>query len=175
MVLSGPNYGVHYIQKYHVVPVKITIENQSATAWILADKNIALKKLTINQVNAKLFASRRWLPLWIFLGGIGCAAIMFPFVLYYGLLCTTTQYMLSVHPILAIFALLTELTLMWATPCIAIAYAVSNHMSRNEMRRYLKTYCTAEGLTLNEGISASMLFFVEESQLPEKLKLVLTD
>ena len=59
--------------------------------------------------------------------------------------------------------------------CIAIADGIVNHMSKKQMREYLKTCCNINGITINPDISVSMLFFIEESQLPEKLNLLLAD
>ena len=164
-------YAGQQLQKYHVVPVQITIENQSTTAWVLTDKNIALNRLTIDQVNAKLFASRRLIPLWIFLGGAAIAALC-GLVGLIGAI-RRCRFRLSVNYGRCLYAIAGVAA--FATSCVIDNFCHFKSMSRNEMQRYLKTYCTTEGLTFNEGMSASMLFFVEESKLPEKLNLVLTD
>ena len=162
-------YARQQLQKYHVVPIQVTIENQSATAWVLADINITLNKLTIDEVNAKLFASRRWIPLRIFLGGAACALICGPLTSALLLYC-------NVEICGALWlAGWTATAIVTATFCIASGYAISNHISRKQMCEYFKTCCNAEGLTLNKEICASMVFFVEESQLPDKLNLLLTD
>jgi len=172
------------LQKFHIVPVQVTVENNSAMSLVLADKNIALNKLTIDQVDAKLFASRRWIPLWIFLGGVACTAIIVPLV---GIASfhwyMAPIYVHTIDPMCAFgapffsagAAIVAGGVLFAATSCITIVDAVSYHMSKKEMQRYLKTCCNVEGITLAPDITASMLFFAEESQIPEKLKLLLTD
>lgn len=174
------------LKKHHTVPVQLTIENNSATCWFLADKNIAIQKLTIDEVNTKLFASRRWIPLWIFLGGTACTAILAPVIgIAAGSLIYTALQPCHGIELLAVYlgsvcygTCITAVAagvLFTTTSCISIVDGIVNHMSKKQMREYLKTCCNAEGLTLNPNITASMLFFVEESKLPEKLNLLLTD
>ena len=176
------NYANQQLQKYHIMPVQITIENQSTTAWIIADKNIALNKLTIDQVNKTLFASLRWRPLWIFIGGLACTAICYPLfilasVCAYGLILSRTST--AAMSYLGVFTFLGSLalggTVALATVCVPIIDTHSNHVSQKQIRKDLKTFYNTEGATLNADITASMVFFVEEAQLQEKLNLVLID
>ena len=167
------DHGGQQLQKYHVVPIQLTIENKSTTAWILADKNIALNKLAIDKVNAKLFASTRWIPLWIFLGGVACAVICGPLI---GCLAAHAGADIVMSLVgAASITICVAGGIFLATTWVATVDAVSNHMSHKQMHEYLETYCNAEGITINDNMNASMLFFVEESQLPEKLNLLLAD
>ena len=179
-------YAQQQLDKYHIVPVQITIENNSTTCWILADKNITINKLTLAEVNTKLFSARRWRPLWIFLGCLAGTAVVAPLI---GIAAGSLLY-IAMQPCHGIEILVGYLgavcygtyvtaiaagVLFAATSFVTIIDAVSCHMSHKQMREYLRTCCNAESITLNPDISASMLFFVEESQLPEKLNLLLTD
>jgi hypothetical protein len=156
------------LKKYHIVPVQLTIENNGTTAWVLADKNIILNKLTVDEVNARLFASRRLNPLWIFLGGLAFSYFVLPIIFY-----LPTAYLYEVWTSACLF-IITSTAVVGTCSCIAVADGIVNHMSKKQMRTYLTTYCNMGGVTINPDINASMLFFVKESQLPEKLNLLLT-
>jgi hypothetical protein len=157
------------LEKYHIVPVQLTIENNSTTCWVLTDKNIALNKLTIDEVNKTLFASRRWIPLRILLLGI-------PIALIAGAGIGVAIASPITCPCCIIVPVFMAASVIFATTsCISVVYGIVNHMSKKQMHEYLKTCCNSEGITINPDINASMLFFVKESQLPEKLNLLLTD
>lgn len=165
------------LEKYKIIPVQITIENNGRTSLVFTHNNITLASLPIDEVNAKLFASRRWIPLWIALGGIAGILVLSPLV---GACCAALFTPAAACPCHLFgnfigFSLITAMLFGITTTSIATVNAVSNHMSRKEMQRYLKTYCNAEGITINPGIATSMLFFIEEAQLPEKINLLLTD
>jgi hypothetical protein len=157
------------LAKHHIIPVQITIENGNKTAWILSNQNISLKVLNIDEVNKILFASRRWLPLSIFLLGIPLSIIAGPIIAV--AICNP----ITCPCCIILPAIIASSTIFAATSCIAIADGIANHMSKKQMHKYLKTCCNMDGITINSDINASMLFFVEESQLPEKLNLLLVD
>jgi len=158
------------LQKFRITPVQLTVENKSELNWILEQQNIDLKKITIDRVSAKMFASRRRIPLWIFWGGVGLAIILGP--------VSAVACILYLVPSL-FFAALVSSGITTGVPIvlgtsIAIIEGISCHRSQNEMSTYLKTCCNAEGITVEPDITASMLFFANESEIPEKLNVVLT-
>ena len=142
------------LKKYDIIPVQLTLENHSTIYWVLSDKNITLNKLTIDEVNTKLFASYRWRPLWIFLGGTALAIIVGPLV-GYGLLAAGIIFT--------------------TTSCVAVVDGTATHLNKKQMRKYLKDNCSEDGITLAPGITASVLFFVKESKLPSELGFTLID
>ena len=127
------------LKKYNIIPVQLTLENNSKTCWVLKDSNILLSKLKIDEVNAKLFALRRWRPLWIFLGGAAAALVVFPIVL-------SAATVLSVAPISYLHfggsalaaGLIASGAVFATTSCIAIVDDISAHTSKKHMRQYLK-------------------------------------
>lgn len=170
------------LNKYQIIPVQITIENSSTTCWCLTEKSVGLKSLTLDQVNDKLFAARRFRPLWIFLGGTAASLILGPVIGF-----AISVFMIPAHVGCPGIAALTRLfilgiisgtvagALFLATSCATIVDAVSYHMSRKQMREYLTTNFNSNGFLIQEGISASMVYFVEQSELPDRLALVLVD
>ena len=157
------------LEKYHIVPVQITIENGSQNAWLLTNQNISLKILTIDEVNKTIYASHRWLPLSIFMLGIPLSLIAGPMIAIAICNPVTCPCCIIIPAIIACS------TIFSITTGISIVDGIVNHMSKKQMHECLKTCCNIEGITINPDISASMLFFVEESQLPEKLNLLLMD
>ena len=160
------------LAKNHIIPVQVTIENRSQTAWLLANQNISLKLLTIDEVNKVLFASKRWIPLFIFLGGLGLALVAAPIGCLF--IPATADIAICLCHVLAVSIAVTGGILLTSSG-IAIADGIVNHMSKNQMREYLKDGCNMEGLTITPYINASMLFFTKEADLPEKLNLLLVD
>jgi hypothetical protein len=160
------------LAKQHIVPVQITVENSSKTSWLLTDKNISLKLLSIDEVNKTLFTAKRLIPLWIFLGGLGIILIAGAPTTIPALIAIGTNPLAKLA--LIIFASYSAAALSLPL-CIAAIDGIINHISKKQMHKYLKTYCNIEGITINPDINASMLFFVEESDLPEKLNLLLVD
>jgi hypothetical protein len=159
----------YQLVKNRIVPVQITVENKSENIWLLTNKNISHKLLSIDEVNKILFTEKRLLPLWLFFDGL-----MQGFLIEYWLLILDNigcgcKTLLFTHggTIAAAFIIVST--------GIAVACGIVNHISKKHMHEYLKTYCNMEGVTINPNINASMLFFVEESQLPKKLNLLLVD
>lgn len=157
------------LARHHIAPIQITIANNSQTAWLLSDKNTSIKFLTMDEVNKILFAAKRWTPLSIFILGIPLAIITGPIIAIAICNPVTCPCCLILPAIIACS------TIFSATTGIAIVDGIVNHMSKKQMHEYLKTCCNMDGLTINPDINASMLFFVEESQLTEKLALLLVD
>ena len=161
------------LKKYDIIPVQLTLENHSTIYWVLSDKNITLNKLTIDEVNTKLFASYRWRPLWIFLGGTALAIIVGPLVGIgiapligepVGILLNCVGY-----------GLLAAGIIFTTTSCVAVVDGTATHLNKKQMRKYLKDNCSEDGITLAPGITASVLFFVKESKLPSELGFTLID
>jgi len=161
------------LQKFRITPVQLTVENKSELNWILEQQNIDLKKITIDRVSAKMFASRRRIPLWIFWGGVGLAIILGPIAAVACIYLVTTDLLGWFFAALVSSGITTGVLIVLGT-AIAIIEGISCHRSQNEMSTYLKTCCNAEGITVAPDITASMLFFANESEIPEKLNIVLT-
>jgi hypothetical protein len=157
------------LTKHHIVPVQITVENKSEKTWFLANKNISLKLLTVDEVNKILFATKRLLPLAMFITGLTDALFATYMILLLDIVGCGCKAALFTYGSAIAGAFLVLST------CIAIACGIANHLSKKQMHEYLKTCCNMEGLTIAPDINASMLFFVEESQLPKKLNLLLVD
>jgi hypothetical protein len=169
------DYTQKQLEKYHIAPIQITIENNSATAWILENNKIKLDKLTIEQVNNKIFSSYRWIPLWIFLGGtvtaITISALIAIPIIYSAHGCCAFATAVSGF----LLGAASGAIIFTTGSIIAIVDGIANHISKKQMAEYLKTNISPESIAINEGYYVSTILFVNASDLPEKLNLLLTD
>jgi len=156
------------LNKLSIVPVQLTVENRSQLNWVLSNKNIDLNTLSMDQVNKKFFESRRMRPTWIFLGCIGAGIALG------GLMALSFGSSSHFWLVLCGGAILGTSAGFVIGSAVAIVDALSYQSSKSEMRCYLKRRCNAEGITVEPDITASMLFFANESEIPEKLNIVLT-
>lgn len=160
-----------------VMPLQISIENNSGATWYLSPKNIALQQETINTVARRL---RSWHTLWwplTALGGGLALTIGFglPWLFWVGVpvcgSCHVDRFALCLVGIPTLIGMLA----IYGSPIIFIIGLIADSYVNAALMPYLQETYLSKSTSIAPGTAVDQLIFVKNQHFKQQFDIMLTN